>query len=732
MKPSGQPNPERENSPRTFTFHVSRFTHNASRFPFHVSRITPFLLLLTALTVSAADTNAPAASTNAPAAKPAPPLTPEQMFEGGTNSYNNWLDLGVGGFFLSGNKAQFEQRRQRSGNLFGGIEDFHLQGDIAKGTTFLDEHDYKINLGVAKEKLGYVRFSFGESRTWDNGNGGFYPPADLWYSRPGDGLGLDRQDISVEAGLTLEKMPSITFKYTHSSRDGDKDSTSWGLTHPAGGALVRGLSPSFYDINEHSDLFQLDVAHHIKATDFGGGLSYQFGKLNDALKIDQFPGEPVEQKITDRQGTSYDLFNAHAFSETWLKKNLMFSSGLSYSDLDNDFSGSRIYGSDFDVGYVPSAQNGVGYLNLQGGSRLHEYVFNVNLLDKPSEHLTIVPSVRVMKEDWNAESSGTETVGGLNPTTAPFTANSDRDVLDVRERLDLNYNGFTNWVLYARAELTQGDGNLNQFGGLVPVNGIGVPTVQEQTDDRRFFQKYSAGVRWYPDRRITLDAGGYYKLNDYDYANNLDSTLNNGPDRYPGYLVMQSFQTYDGNTRLTLRPLKNVTLVSRYEYQLSTIRTRPDPISGLSEVESSKMTSHILAQDISWSPWSRLYLQAGLNYVVSKTKTPASDVTQAILNAQNNYWTLNFSSGFVLDDKTDLNLNYFYYNADNYQDNSNFGVPYGAGGTEHGIAATVVRRLSSHLRLTLRYGYYHFTDATSGFNNNYEAHVLSTSLRYRF
>ena len=41
------------------------------------------------------------------------------------------------------------------------------------------------------------------------------------------------------------------------------------------------------------------------------------------------------------------------------------------------------------------------------------------------------------------------------------------------------------------------------------------------------------------------------------------------------------------------------------------------------------MTSQIFAQNASWSPWSRLCLQAGFNYVVSETKTPASAITQA-------------------------------------------------------------------------------------------------------
>jgi hypothetical protein len=680
-------------------------------------------------TLSAAETNAPPST--------APELTPQQMFEGGTNAYSNWVDISAGGFFTGGNKAQAQQQHQSSTGAFGGIEDLHFQGDVAKGTTFtldgrslFDNHDYDLSLGLSREKLGYLRFSFSEFRTWYNGDGGFFAPTGTFFAGPGDAYGLDRGEISFEGGLTLEKKPHVKFKYTHTFRDGDKSSTSWGLTHP-GDDVIRGISPSRYDISERTDLFQLDVTHHLKATEFGAGFAYQTGKLDDALKIDQFPGEPVEQKVTDQQGTSFDLFNAHAYTETWIKKNLFLSTGFSYSDLDNTFSGSRIYGNDFDVNYVPSAQNGLGYYGLNGGSRLDEYVMNVNLLARPWSHLSIVPSIRVQKEDTDASFNGVETLGD-NVPASPFSGNSNQGILDVRERLDVTYNGFTNWVLYARGEVTEGDGNLKEMGGTIPINDIGVGPIQRETDDSRFFQKYSLGARWYPLRHVSIDAGGYYKLNDYTYDHSVDSTPNNSFNRYPAYLVVQNFETYDGNIRLTMRPVQTVTFVSRYEYQVSTIHTRPDGISGLEEAESSKMVSHILAEDVTWAPWSRLYLQVGANYVWSKTKTPTSDYTQAILNAQNNYWTLNFSSGFVLDDKTDLNVGYFYYRADNYQDNSTVGLPLGAGAEEHGINATVTRRLTKNLRLLLRYGYYHYDDETFGGHQDFFAHVLYSSLRYRF
>lgn len=689
-----------------------------------------------ALLLSAATSGFAAEETNAPPAAP-PPLTQEEFFEGGKETYNNWIEFSAGGFLINGSKSQFQQR-QRTGEFFGGIEDFHYTAPIATNTTLtadgraiFDNHDYKLRLDVAREKLGYVRLTYNEFRTWYDGGGGFDAPSGIWYPMSGDALALDRGEISFEAGLRLEKVPKITFKYTHQFRQGEKSSTTWGIARPAG--ITRGLSPSFYDIDERRDIFQLDATHRIKKTDLGLGLRYETGESDNALKIHHGPGEgpPGERRITDRQGTTYDLFNVHAFAEAWLNKKLLLSSGYSFSDLDNDFSGSRVYGSDFDVSYVPAnalAGDGAGFFGLDGGSRLQEHVMNVNLLAKVSPHFVITPSIRALREDSDADSVGFQT-SGIGAAT-PFSARSDRGLLDVRERLDLRYTGFTNWVLHGRGEWTEGDGNLNEFGG---ITASGPGTINRETEDSRFFQKYNAGARWYPTRRVTVDVGGYYKFNSYDYDHRQDSTPNAaGANRYPAFLVMQDFQTYDGNLRLTLRPAQNVTLVSRYEYQLSTIHTQPDAVSGLADVESSEMTSHIIGQNVSWTPWSRLSLQVGFNYVLSKTETPASDFTQAILDAQNNYWTMNFSTGLVLDDKTDLNVGYFYYQADNYEGGATVGVPFGAGADEHGVTVTVVRRLTKHLRLTVKYGYFDYSDQTSGGNRNYQAHMLFSGLQYRF
>ncbi|HEU5395577.1 MAG TPA: hypothetical protein VFV81_00320 [Verrucomicrobiae bacterium] len=665
-------------------------------------------------------------------------MTPEQFYEGGTNTYSNWIELSAGGLLTQGYKAGAEQRDGHNAGVFGGIEDLHYRTNVATNTTLtidghsiFDDHDYQVGLALKREDLGYVRLNFENFRTWYPGSGGFLPEDGTAFALPGDALALDRGLISLELGLTKKDEPQIIFKYTHSYRDGDKSSTLWGPVHDAGGNLRR-VFPTVMGVDETVDTFQLDLTHRYKKIDYGAGVSYQFAEANDSHQLSFYPGEPVQQKATDQQGVSSDLESVHAFAESWLKSDLFLSTGFLFANLDDSFTGSRIYGDDFDVVYSPAYPAlGMGYFDLDGGAHKNEYVFNLNLMSLPTKNLTITPSLRAQWEDWNADSSGMGTLG--TGEQQQFTDSSGRESLDVTERLEARYIGVTNWVFNLGGEWTEGQGNLHENGGLTQVNGFGPAPVRFATDDSRLFQKYYASARWYPLARTSVDLGGYYKNNRYDYNFTQDSTPNNfsGGEVYPGFLVYQGFETTDGYLRVSLHPWNKIMLVSRYEYQLSTIQTEPDPASGLGQVESSQMHSHIIGQNASWTPLNWLCLQAGFNYVLSETKTPASDYTQSILNSQNNYWTLNFNSGFVLDEKTDLNIGYFYYRADDYQPPVG-GVPFGAGAEEHSVTATLTRRLTEHLRWSLKYAFAHYEDSAAGGHFDYDAHVIFSSLQYRF
>jgi hypothetical protein len=669
------------------------------------------------------------------------PLTANQIFEGGTNSYSNWIELGGGALLTQGYTAGAQQHEQLNNGAFGGIEDLHFKANVVKNTTFtldghsiFDDHDYQLGLGLERDNLGFVRFSFENFRTWYSGAGGYLPANGTAYSLPGDALALDRGQISFEAGLTKPNLPQITFKYTHRTRDGQKASTLWGPVQF--NYSDYRVYPAIEDVDESSDTFQLDLTQQYRKLNYGAGVSYETGRVSDADYLTFFSGQPTQQNATDRQGATYGLLSTHAFAESWIKDNLFFSTGFMFANLDDTFTGDRIYGDDFDVIYSASFPAlGMGYTDLNGGAHKQEYVENFNLMWQPAPHFTVTPSLRVQKEDWSADSAGTGTLD--TGERQQFASDSGRNTLDVTERLDARYNGVTNWVFNAGGQWTEGQGNLHEDGGLTQVNGIGNDPVHFATDDSRLFQKYSASARWYPLARTSLDFGGYYKINKYNYDFTQDSTDNanasngSGLPAYPGFLVYQGFETLDGNIRLSLHPWNKVMFVGRYEYQTSDIRTRPDPASGLPEVDASRMSTHNVGANASWTPINRLCLQGGFNYVISETKTPASAATQAILNAQNNYWTVNFDSDLVLDEKTDLNVGYFYYRADDYQPPAD-GVPFGAGAEEHSVTATLTRRLTQNLRWSLRYAFTHYDDSASAGQFSYDAHLIYTSLQYRF
>src|SRR5208282_1108781 len=436
-----------------------------------------------------------------PAARASDAITPQQWYEGGTNNYNNWIELSSGAMLTQGYANQAVQGKQLNTGVFGGIEDLHYEDQVANKTTFtldghsiFDDHDYSVGLGLVRDDLGFVRVHFENFRTWDSGTGGYIPDAQLSYALPGDALALDRGLITFEAGLTKPDLPQITFKYSHSYRNGDESSTLWGPVHDPSSGNIYNVYPGIYSIDEKSDTFQLDLTDHYK-------------KLNDAHELTFWSGAgvPIQQDVTDQEGTSYDMLSTHAFAESWIKNNLFLSTGFMFANLDDTFTGSRIYGDDFDVVYSPTYPGlDYGFINLNGVAHEHQYVLNVNLMSLPTKTFSITPSIRVQKEDWNADASG---LGTLGTDTQDFDSNSGRDSLDVCERLDLRYTGMTNWVFNLGGQWTEGQGNLHENGGLLQVNGIGPNPVQFATDDARFFQKYLVSARWYPVRQASLDVG---------------------------------------------------------------------------------------------------------------------------------------------------------------------------------------------------------------------------------
>ncbi|MHB8519460.1 MAG: porin family protein [Limisphaerales bacterium] len=651
--------------------------------------------------------------------------------------YNNWVDMSVGGAVAEGDKAQFQRRYGLpQGSPFGGIEDFHWEKSVGKkgvfqidGRGIFDNHDYSLKLDLSNPDQGYVRGGYKEFRTWYDGNAGFFPQNGQSFSLYDNALSLDHGEAWFEAGLTRPNVPVLTFRYSHQFRRGQEDSLSWGDTSLTGGFGTRNIVPSFRDIDEKQDSFQGDLKHTVGKTDFGVGLRYELQNNQDALNIRQYPGEPGNDRyLTDKEGIKSDLLNAHAFTESRISDKVLFTTGYSFTSLNSDLSGSRIYGASYDPVYDPTyAHRLTGFTDLGGGSDMKQYVMNLNLMLTPWDYFSLVPALKVERQDLDSVSYFSRTDPGF--AGLADSAASTRGFVDVSESLGLRYTKLTNWVLYAQGDWTQEQGDLRETGvGVVEVFPIPRSTLLVDTDDKAYTQKYAVGANWYPLRRLNFSAQYYHKIHAVDYRHLTDSTPG-----YPAFLTDQDFDTDDVNCRVTYRPFNNLTLVTRYDFQLSTVGTAGD---ALAEIQSAEITSHIFSESVTWMPLARLYLQGSINYVLDQTHTPANDLTGSaaniVLKSRSDYWDASLMVGYALNDKTDLQAQYSYYRANDYQDNSTFSQPYGAGATEHGVTVSMVRRIRQNLRWTLKYGLFNNRDETSGGRNDYDAHLVYSSLQYRF
>ncbi|MEO8428098.1 MAG: TonB-dependent receptor [Verrucomicrobiota bacterium] len=659
---------------------------------------------------------------------------PEKKPEESPKEYRNWFDVSVGGVIVSGNQAQYQSRYGVRKGAFGGVEDFHYEEDVGKkglfhidGHGIFDNHDYSVKLGVEHPEIGYLEAGYREFRTWSDGSGGFFPGNNGWYPVFDDALALDRGEAWFKAGLTLPNLPVFEVRYTHQFRKGQEDSTSWGdVNIPGYGS--RAIVPSFRNINETRDIFSGEVKHTVGQTDFGLGLRYEVSSTDNSLNLRRNPGQPGDRYVTQRDGVDTDLFNMHAFVETVLSKKVLLTMGYSFTTLDSDISGYRLYGTAYDPDFAQRLPSPDTYQGVSGGSQLNQHVANLNVMLRLTDHLVLIPALRVEKQDTDSASSYDSPAAPFS--SFPYQASSDRGLLDVSESLELRYTGLTNWVFYIRPTWLEGSGDLSETWDNL---GTGGNVVRRSTDDDRFWQKYPVGARWYPLKGLNFSAEYYHKIHENDYNHIVDSTPNTLASIpisvYPAFLNAQKLTTDDANFRVAWRPLATLSLVGRYDFQFSTIDTLPD---NLSKIQSSEMVSHIVSCTISWTPVGRLYLQAGVNRVWDKTDTPGDEITPAIQDAKNNYWTVTCALGYALDNKTDLELQYLFYRADNYADNSAYGLPYGASAQENGITAGLNRRVSDRIQWTLKYGFFDGRDTTSGHYNDYQAHLVSTSFRYRF
>jgi hypothetical protein len=683
--------------------------------------------------------------------------------------YKNWIELAIGGVITRGDRAQFEQEHRLPGDqVYGGIQDLHLEGTVGKkglfsvdGHALWDFNDYDITVQLALPNLGYIKAGYQEFRSWYDGNAGFFPHNDIFFEPPYPEMHVDRGDAWVELGLRAPNWPEITIRYSHEFRFGQKDSTVWGDTNLTGLAppfnSTRKIVPSFRDIDETRDIVSLEAKHTFGDTDVLLGMRYEHNDNDYSLNTERGAGQlpPVvpppgqQRKVTQRQADNVDLWSGHGITETRFRDNLWFTTGYSYTSLTNDLSGSRITGTHWNAAFgepVPTlGQRDHSYINLAGTAQIREHVVNANLFWMPLESLAILTGFRYTHEKQDNDSTflALEPVANTPPFTPlnpeggfhigppiPVEGARSSDYDRFAQRLEMRYTGVKDWLFYVEGEWEEECGQVNEFQSFdeeIPLD----------KETHALGQKYSIGFNWYPLMRLNFSGQYFHRIAHYE-----DDITSAQFAR----LINQDWNLDDFNFRITFRPklpasLGTLALVTRYDF----VHTDIDSQWGIfpaeevfAEVQSGEIKKHVISESLTWNPLPRFYLQASASYVLNQTDTPANNIElvpgggPTVVNFRNDYWTVTSGIGYIIDDKTDVYVDYYFYCANDYYNNAAVAVPYGMGATEHAVSATVTRQLNKNVRLLFKYGYFNYRDVTSGGHNNYRAHSLFSTLQIRF
>ena len=528
-------------------------------------------------------------------------------------------------------------------------------------------------------------------------------------------------------------------------------------------------------------------------TDVNLGMRYEFDRTDNQLNFAnnsvpnvtyqpgsfaaKTPGSANQWLMTNTQQVSLALYDGHISTVTRFGDKLWMTSAFSYATSSSDIGGSRIAGPNYASSYAPYYNNvqyankSGSYIDLGGGSSTAATVAILNFMWMPIDSLTISPSFRVECANTNSNSTylteanqtykdgtfvitpgkaATKTKAAVpavmnqvvnvpaGTVSAPTLVASHVNLTDISEGLQMRYTGIQNLVLYAQFDWDQ---QYESRGDVTPTGSYAFGGNKTQmrnaklnlsANNQAITQKYAVGANWYPLAGLNAAVQYYYQRQSIDQNINTDDI-----QRTNQRLVAQDWTTNDVNFRVTWQPLSTVSLVSRYDFQRTIVDSQwqLDGANAMFMVPygiSSVMVNNMITETLTWQPLDRLYFQGSLSYVLSSISSPATRQTPAVTTSNNNYWTAGAGCGFAIDPKTELRGDVSFYSANDYVNNAQWGVPYGAGGTEYTFSATLNRQISKNVSLSVKYYLDSYQDQLSGGNNNFIGQVISTNLQVRF
>jgi hypothetical protein len=682
----------------------------------------------------------------------------------------NYITFSAGGADINGSKAAYQARTSHAKTGAAGIEDMRFDYDLKDKTTLAvtgralaGQEDYLLSFKLTKEEVGSVEVGYKTFRTFYDGAGGFFPIGNVWmplFSRP---LYVDRGQLFVQGTIALPKAPVYTFKYTHSTRDGRKDSTSYGDTNLTGipiyagpGAVnpiaaLRKLLPTYVDLDEKNDAWEISARHKVGNTSAVVSVGGNAIKNLNVREMQQTIGEltvfpaPVfttptinnvraasPRRTTMTQRHEEDGYHASATFETVIDPKFTLFGGLQYHTADVEIATSR------QLTATIAAANGVrdypgGFTNTGAAARAPYHLvakgdleFNVltgNLGARFNPNPNLAFEVALRGERW--EDSGRNFADyssqGVTLATGAVTSYASKGQHGVQNvekpwtpTVDFRYTGIKNVALYANWEFRTAKQDEH-----VRYEGLNGQTKANELDMigkniEETHTNATVGLAWSLNPALNLRAELFTK----DHENNFA-----GYDDVAGRNYILNYDIYGTKLTAVVKPSNTVNLTSRYILHRSKSSVfhsglvTAGAINGT--VDGKDATRHSFSEGITWSVSKDAYVQANGTVVYDQMQTMypwiSGNAKRNFRNSDNNYVTGDATVGFSIDKKTTGMIQATYYRSNNFDaEYAAVGMPLGASAKESTISVGVRHKLDDKTVLSGKLGYYDSQNSTRG------------------
>lgn len=642
--------------------------------------------------------------------------------------YPNKIVIGAGGVNVNGDDAQFLQRVGLGDSFYGGLESLEYKSEIGEGLMLELEakaipgiEDYLARVRLTKEDVGYLEFGYQSYRNFYDATAGYDPVSGYSYTYFDESLYVDRSKLWVAAHWANGSGTQLDAKYTRSVRNGKKGTTSWADgTSPLGGRL--NIIPGFYDIDEVKNTIEVDFSHENESMALELGAIFENNDQNNSRNFRRQPENSADRYFMQVEKFETDMFNGHGSLSYKVNEKVRLNVGSAYTKLDTILNGSRTINGEFSPIFDPDffRQNrDHGFLDLDGETNIKQWIMNANVEILATETLQIVPSIKVENYDTdsfadvletNANGRGVDSFEELQPF-----GNSYWD--DVSAQIEVVYRGIPKWVLSAELFGSRGEGDLAEREIDVETSSV---VMDRDTKRERDENKISVSAKFYPQPGLNFVFNAYHKNGENDFKHIEDVSASASAE-----LEEMDFQTNDVNFRISWKPTAQLSLVSRVDYQQSSIGRRAP---GLAMVDNAEMETLIFSEAFTLIPNEKFMLQGSLNFVTDTFGTPTDELNgvspQLVPDMHNDYWQVDLTATFNLSATRSLMIRGFRYESDGYTHNADVTVPYGYTDKQTSLTITGRQKIDDFTTVSLQYGYYDLGELTSGGRNDYDAHVI--------